>query len=211
MVERASSTGRWFVWVLTLLLGLFTGALAHAEESAAPSIPPPMKTSIEISKALTPAQKIAALEEGLNRETDRRVEMEGLAESLKGEIARLRTAQATSDHDKSSVESELAKTREALARAQRDFETLRAGYAVVTKIIGYSYPVIAALLLFILILVGWLLYITRRLAVRVHDVPTIAQIQKYQGHLEQLQEQLTAEKHRNAALKERLSMLGVVD
>jgi hypothetical protein len=196
---------------LTLLLGLFTGALAHAEEGAAPSIPPPMKTSIEISKALTPAQKIAALEEGLNRETDRRVEVEAMGESLKGEIARLRTAQATLNHDKSSAESELAKTREALVRAQRDFESLRAGYSVVTKIIGYSYPVIAALVLFILVLIAWLLLIMRRLAVRVHDMPTVAQIQGYQGHLAQLQEQLTAEKHRNTTLKERLSMLGVVD
>lgn len=195
------------VTILFVLLSLSSVALA--EEGSV--VPTPMKASIEIGKALSPAQKIAALEEGLNKETDRRVEMEAKVESLNSEIARLQSAQIALNHDKSSAESELGKNREALARAQRDFEALRAGYAVVTKIIGYSYPVIAALVLFILVLIGWLLFVTRRLAVRVHDMPTVVQIQGYQAHLAQLQEQITAEKHRNATLKERLSMLGVVD
>jgi hypothetical protein len=147
----------------------------------------------------------------LTRETDRRVEMESVVESLKSEIARLQTTQTALNREKAASESELGKTREALARAQRDFESLRAGYTVVTRIIGYSYPVIAALVLFILVLLGWLLLVTRRLASRVHDMPTIVQIQDYQGQLAQLQEHLSVERTRNAALKERLSMLGVVD
>lgn len=200
---------RWFMRAMTLLFVLLsTGSWALAEEGAAP---PSMKAAIEISKAMSPAQKIATLEEGLNKETDRRVEMEGMVESLKSEIARLQIAQTALSRDKASVDNELGKTREALARSQRDFETLRTGYAVVTKIIGYSLPVIAILVLFILVLIGWLLFVTRRLAGRVHDMPTIAQIQEFQGQLAHLQEQLTLEKNRNAALKERLSMLGVVD
>jgi hypothetical protein len=195
--------------VTIVLALLWLGSEALAEDG--PVVPPPMKASIEISKALSPTQKIATLEEGLNKETDRRVEMEAKVESLNGEITRLQTAQVALNHDKSTAESELGKTREALARAQRDFEALRAGYAVVTKIIGYSFPVIAALVLFLLVLIGWLLFVTRRLAVRVHDMPTVVQIQNYQAHLAQLQEQITAEKHRNAQLKERLAMLGVVD
>jgi septal ring factor EnvC (AmiA/AmiB activator) len=187
------------------------GSLAFAEDDTLPSVPPPMKTSIEISKALTPVQKIAALEDGLNKETDRRVEMEATVESQKNEIARLVTAQVALNREKSSAESELGKTREALARAQRDFETLRVGYTVVTKIIGYSYPVIAGLVLFILVLLGWLLFVTRSLAVRVHDVPTLRQMHEYQDNLAHLQEQLAVEKNRTDALKERLSMLGVVD
>jgi septal ring factor EnvC (AmiA/AmiB activator) len=195
---------------LTILFALLSlDSLALAEEGAV--APPSMKASIEISKALSPVQKIAALEDGLNKETDRRVEMEAKVESLNSEIARLQSAQMALNRDKSSAESELGKTREALARAQRDFEALRAGYVVITKIIGISFPVIAALVLFVLVLIGWLLFVTRRLAVRVHDMPTVVQIQSTQGHLAQLQEQITAEKHRNAQLKERLSMLGVVD
>jgi hypothetical protein len=197
--------------MIILLTLLSMGSPALAEEGAEPVVPPPMKTSIEVSKAMSPAQKLAAMEEGLTKETDRRVEMEAVAESLKSEIARLQTAQTALNREKAAAESELGKTREALARAQRDFESLRAGYTVVTKIIGYSYPVIAALVLFILVLLGWLLFVTRRLAVRVHDMPTIVQIQEYQGHLAQLQEELSVERTRNAALKERLSMLGVVD
>jgi hypothetical protein len=196
--------------VLIVSLGFSSGAFAE-EIAQAPDVPPAMKASIEVSKALTPAQKVATLEEGLNRETDRRVEMEAKFESQKSEIARLQAAQIALTHDKTGAESELGKTREALARAQRDFESLRAGYAVVTKIIGFSYPVIAALVLFILVLIGWLLFITRRLAVRVHDMPTVQQIQEYQGHLAQLQEQLAAEKNRTVTLRERLSMLGIVD
>jgi septal ring factor EnvC (AmiA/AmiB activator) len=198
--------------LVTVVFALFAMVpFAFAEDDAMPSVAPSMKTSIEISKALTPAQKIAALEDGLNKETDRRVEMQATVESQKSEIARLVAAQVALNHEKTSAESELGRTREALTRAQRDFETLRAGYAVVTKIIGYSYPVIAALILFILVLLGWLLVVTRRLAVRVHDVPTLRQMHTYQENLGHVQEQLAVEKNRTAALKERLSMLGVVD
>ncbi len=195
----------------TLFLLLTTSSLAFAESSAGQVVPPPMKASIEISKALSPTQKIAALEELLNKETDRRVEMGAKVESLKDEVTRLQAAQLVLNREKAGLESELGKTREALGRAQRDFEALRSGYTVVTRVIGYSYPVIAALVLLILALIGWLLFITRRLAVRVHDMPTVDQIKGYQGHLAHLQDQITAEKHRNTQLKERLALLGVVD
>jgi len=195
---------------LVLVLLAFP-SLALAEEGAAPVVAPPMKASIDIGKALTSAQKIALLEEVVNKETDRRVEAEAKIEEMKAEIARMRAQQTALLREKTSAEGELGRIREALAHSQRDFETLRRGYGVVTKIIGFSYPVIAALFLIILGLLAWVLFIVRRLAVRVHDMPTFEHIRNYESNLEQLREQIAVEKNRTAALKERLSMLGVVD
>ena len=87
------------------------------------------------------------------------------------ENSRLSSAQETLARDNASVAGELARTRDALARSQRDFESLRGEYARIARIVGLSLALIAPLTLLIFALLGWLLLITRKLAVRVHDVP----------------------------------------
>ena len=104
-----------------------------------------------------------------------------------------------------------ARTRDALARSQRDFESLRRDYSRTTKIVGLSLAFIAPLALLILALLGWLLAITRKLATRVHDVPTLVKIQEYETHVARLHDQLNAEKSHNVVLRERLAKLGIVD
>ncbi len=160
---------------------------------------------------MTPAQKAATLEEMLDKETDRRVELDTRVAALTEENSRLSSAQEALARDKASVAGELARTRDALARAQRDFESLRGEYARIARIVGLSLALIAPLALLIFALLGWLLLITRKLAVRVHDVPTLAKIQEHETDVARLHDQINAEKSHNAVLRERLANLGIVD
>jgi hypothetical protein len=195
-----------------LIAMLLLAPVALAEEGgAAVPIPPSLRGSIGVSKALTPAQKVATLEETLNTETDRRVELEGKLDTLSQENTRLASTHEALVRDKAAADGELARTREALTRAQRDFEALRAGYVVITRIIGLSFPVIAVLVLFVFALLGWLIFITRGLAARVHDVPTITQIREYDGQIGHLHELLNVEKTHVKMLKDRLSKLGIAE
>ena len=113
--------------------------------------------------------------------------------------------------DKASVDGELARTRGALSLVQRDFESLRGDYTRIAKIVGLSLAFIAPLTLLIFALLGWLLVIVRRVAARVHDVPTLAMIQEYESNVARLHDQLNAEKSHNAVLRERLANLGIAD
>jgi hypothetical protein len=193
-----------------LTVVLLLAPVALAEETGG-AVPIPVRGQIAIGKAMTPAQKVTALEEALNKETDLRVELGAKVESLTEENAKLASAHQALSHDKATVDGELARTRDALSRAQRDFESLRAGYAVIARTISLSLPFIVCLTLVVFILIGWLLLITRKLTARVHDVPTIAQILEFEGQIAHLHEQINADKNHIAALKERLANLGIVD
>ena len=164
-----------------------------------------------MGKSMTPAQKTAALEEMLDKETDRRVDLDAKVAGLAQENNRLASAQAALARDKALADSELARTRDALARAQRDFESLRGEYTRTTKIAGLSLALIAPVALLTFALLGWLLVITRKLAVRVHDVPTLAKIQEHETIVARLHDQLNAERSRSDVLRERLAKLGIVD
>jgi len=164
-----------------------------------------------VSKATTPAQKIAALEEALNKETDQRVDLDGKVATLTEENSRMVLTQTALARDKTSAEVELAKTRDALLRVQRDFESLRSAYTKMTKTVGLSLAFIAPIALLIFALLVWLLLATRKLAARVHDVPTMAKIQEYEGAVARLHEQIHAEKTHNAVLRERLTNLGITE
>jgi hypothetical protein len=189
---------------------LFLSPVALAEEAGG-AAPIPVRGQIAVGKALTPIQKIAALEEALNKETDLRVELDAKVENLTAENAKLASAHGVLKRDKAAIDGELIKTREALARAQRDFDSLRAGYVTISKTISLSLPFIVCLTLVVFILIGWLLRITRNLAARVHDVPTVAQILEYEGQVARLREQLNVDKSHITALKERLANLGIID
>jgi hypothetical protein len=178
-------------------------------ESALPA--PSARAQIAASKSMTPAQRVATLEEMLDKETDRRIELDTRVVALTEENSRLISAQEALARDKASVASELARTRDDLARAQRDFESLRGEYTRIARIVGLSLSLIAPLALLIFALLGWLLVITRKLAVRVHDVPTLAKIQEYGTDVARLHDRINAEKSHNAVLRERLAKLGIVD
>jgi hypothetical protein len=197
-----------FAAALIAALVVAPGALAQEAGGAIP-LPPSLRGSIAVSKAMTPAQKIAALEEALNKETDQRVDLDGKVASLTEENGRLASTQAALARDKTSAEVELAKTRDALSRVQRDFESLRSAYTKMTKTVGLSLAFIAPVALLIFALLVWLLLVTRKLAARVHDVPTMAKIQEYEGVVARLHEQIHAEKNHNAVLRERLTNLGI--
>jgi hypothetical protein len=186
--------------------------VALAEEpGAAIQLPPSLRGSIAVSKAMTPAQKIAALEEALDKETDRRVELDEKVVTLAEENRRLGSVQEALARAKTSAEGDLASTRDALARAQRDYQSLRGDYTRIAKIVGLSLAFLAPLTLFIFALLGWLLLVTRRLATRVHDVPTLAMIQEYEANVARLHDQLNAEKSHNGVLRERLANLGIAE
>ena len=160
---------------------------------------------------MTPAQKIATLEEALGKETDRRTDLDARVASLAQENSNLALAQEELVRAKRSVDGELARSREALSRVQRDFESLRGDYPRIAKTVGLSLAFIAPLTLLIFALLGSLLLITRKLAARVHDVPTLAMIREYQTDVAKLHDQLNAEKGHNAVLRERLTNLGISD
>jgi hypothetical protein len=195
-----------------LVAALVLAPVALAEEpGGAIPLPSSLRGSIAVSKAMAPAQKIATLDEALNKETDRRVDLDARVATLTEENTRLVSAQEALARGKASADSELARIREALARSQRDFESLRGDYTRTTKIVGLSLAFIAPLALLIFALLGWLLAITRKLATRVHDVPTLAKIHEYETHVARLHDQLNAEKSHNVVLRERLARLGIVD
>jgi hypothetical protein len=195
--------------VAALIAALAIAPMAHAEESggSVPSLP----GQIAVSKPLTPAQKIATLEEALNKETDRRVDLDAKVLALAQENSRLASARDALARDKASSDSELARTRDAMAFVQRDFGSLRGDYTRIAKTIRLSLESLVPLALLIFALLGWLLFITRRLAVHVHDVPTMAKLHEYETLVAHLHDQLKAEKGHNAVLKERLTNLGIVD
>ncbi|MGB8297095.1 MAG: hypothetical protein WCG85_16830 [Polyangia bacterium] len=195
-----------------LIAALVAAPEAPAQETGgAIPLPPSVRSAIAVSKAMTPAQKIATLEEALNKETDHRVDLDGKVAALTEENSRLTSTQEGLARDKTSAEVELAKTRDALLRVQRDFESLRSAYTKMTKTVGLSLAFIAPVALLIFALLVWLLLVTRKLATRVHDVPTMAKIQEYEGVIARLREQIHAEKSHNAVLRERLTNLGISD
>jgi hypothetical protein len=193
-----------------LVAVLVLSPVALAEEAGG-SAPIPVRGQIAVGKALTPVQKITALEEALNKETDLRVELDAKVANLTADNARLASAWEGLKRDKAALESELTKTHDVVVRAQRDFDSLRVAYVTISKTISLSLPFIVCLTLMVFILIGWLLRITRKLAVRVHDIPTITQIFEYERQMAHLHEQLTIDKSHIAALKERLANLGIVD
>lgn len=162
-------------------------------------------------KAITPAQKLAMLEESLGKEIERRTEAEKRVADVQQEHARLSAAHESLGREKAGLDSDLARVREALAKAQRDFDTLRADYAGLTKTIGWSLPIIAVLGLALLGLLGWLLYFARKVAAHVHDVPTLKKIHEYEAAFAHLQDQFNAERRHVTVLKERLAALGITD
>ena len=195
---------------LVAALILAPAALA-AEPGGSIPLPPSVRGSITVSSAMTPAQKIATLEEALGKETDRRADLDARVASLAQENSNLALAQEALVRAKRSVDGELARSREALSRVQRDLESLRGDYPRIAKTVGLSLAFIAPLTLLIFALLGWLLLITRKLAARVHDVPTLAMIREYQTDVAKLHDQLNAEKGHNAVLRERLANLGISD
>ena len=195
-----------------LIAALIVAPAALAEEpGGAIPLPPSLRGQIAVSKAMTPAQKIATLEEALNKETDRRVDLDAQLVAVTQENSRLVSAQEALVREKASADGELARTRDALSRVQRDFESLRVAFTRITKTVGLSLAFIAPLALLIFALLGWLLFIVRKLAARVHDVPTLAMIQEYEANLAHLHDQINAEKSHNAVLRERLANLGIAD
>jgi hypothetical protein len=197
-----------FAAALIAALVVAPGALAQEAGGAIP-LPPSLRGSIAVTKAMTPAQKIATLEEALNKETDRRVDLDGKLAALSEENSRLASTQSALTRDKASADVELAKTRDALLRVQRDFESLRGAYTKMTKTVGLSLAFIAPVALLIFALLVWLLLVTRKLAAHVHDVPTMAKIQEYEGLVARLHDQIQAEKSHNAVLRARLTNLGI--
>jgi|GEM_PF-2143672 hypothetical protein len=183
-------------------------ALADEPGGSIP-MPPSLRGSVAASKAMTPTQKMATLEEALNKETDRQVELDSKVAALTEENSRLASAQEALGRGKASADGELARTRDALLRVQRDFESLRGAYTRMTKSVGLSLAFIAPVAVLIFALLVWLLLITRKLEARVHDIPTLAKIHEYEGHVARLQEQIHAEKSHNAVLRERLTNLGI--
>ena len=191
---------------------LFLTSVGFAQEPGGSiPLPPSVRSSIALSKAMTPAQKLATLEEALDKETNRRVDLDAKVVALAQENRRLASAQEALVREKRAVDGELATTREALSRVQRDFESLRGAYPRIARIVGLSLALIAPLALLIFALLGWLLVMTRKLVVRVHDVPTLAKIQGYETSVTRLHDQINAEKSHNAVLRERLANLGIVD
>jgi hypothetical protein len=198
--------------IAALVVALVLAPVALAEAPGEGTLPAPSPRGlITVGKSMTPAQKVATLEEMLNPETDRRVDLDTKVVALAQENSRLASAQEALARDKASVDSELARTRDALARAQRELESLRGEHSRTTKIVGLSLALIAPVALLIFALLGWLLVITRKLAARVHDVPTLVKIQEYDTQVSRLHDQLNAEKSHSAVLRERLAKLGIVD
>jgi len=196
----------------TLIAALILAPLALAEDpGGAIPLPASLRGPIAVSKAMTPAQKIVTLEEALNKESDRRGDLETKLATLGQENSSLTSDKEALMRDKASVDGELARTRGALSLVQRDFESLRGDYTRIAKIVGLSLAFIAPLTLLIFALLGWLLVIVRRVAARVHDVPTLAMIQEYESNVARLHDQLNAEKSHNAVLRERLANLGIAD
>ena len=160
---------------------------------------------------MTPAQKTTALEEALNKEADGQADLEARVAALTEVNSRLGSAQEALARGKASADGELAKTRDVLSRVQRDSESLRGAYTKMTKTVGLSLALIAPVAVLVFALLVWLLLITRKLAARVHDVPTMAKIQEFEGHVARLHDQIHAEKSHNAVLRERLTNLGIAE
>jgi hypothetical protein len=195
---------------------LLLGGTAQAQTTA-PGMPPDKNAlpvvggKIAVATAMTPAQKLAALEESLTKEVDRRTEAERRLEILQQENAKLGGIQGALAREKTALEADLARTRDTLTKTQRDAEVLRADYARLARTIGLSLPVIAVLVLAVLGLLVWMLLFVRKLAARVHDVPTLHKIHDYETAFTRMQDQLNAEKRHVAVLKERLAAIGIVD
>ena len=197
---------------IVLVAALAFAPLALAQEPGGGIAPrPPVRGQIAVSNAMTPAQKIATLEEALNKETDRRVDLDAKVVALAQENSRLAAAREALARDKASAEGELARTRDAQSQLQRDLVSLRGDYTRIAKTLGLSLAFLAPLALLIFGLLGLLLFITRKLAVHVHDVPTLAKIHEYETLVAHLHDQLKAEKGHNAVLRERLANLGISD
>jgi septal ring factor EnvC (AmiA/AmiB activator) len=195
-----------------LVAALVFAPIARAQEPGGGiASPPSLRGQIAVSNAMTPAQKIATLEEALNKETDRRVDLDAKVAALTQENSRLASAREALARDKVAADGELARTRDALSQLQRDLVSLRGDYTRIARTLSLSLAFLAPLALLILALLGLLLFITRKLAVHVHDVPTLSKIHDYETLVAHLHDQLKAEKGHNAVLKERLTNLGIVD
>jgi len=142
---------------------------------------------------MTPAQKTATLEEALNKETDRRGELDSKVAALTEENSRLASAKKRWREARHRPTANLAehamlccgpaRFRVAARRLHQDDQDRRA-LACVHRARRRAH----------LRLLVWLLLITRKLEARVHDVPTLAKMHEYEGHVARLHEQIHAER-----------------
>jgi hypothetical protein len=198
------------------LIALTALSLPAAAEDAVPLPPdkanlPVIGGQIAVGKALPPAQKIALLEETLNRESDRRAELEKQVADLTTESNKLTSLSNSLSRERSALDAELTRTRDTLSRIQRDYESLRGDYSRIKRVASLALPIVGIVGLVLLALLTWLVILFRRQAEHVHDVPTLAQIHEAEGQLGQLQEQLKTEHRQNQALRDRLGSMGIVE
>jgi len=161
-----------------LVAALIVAPVALAEEPGDATLPAPSPARPDNGgKPMNPAQKTAALEEMLERETDRRVDLDAKVAALAQENNRMVSAQAALARDKASptaswqehatpwrvpsatssrLRGEYTRTNQDRRPVSRTHRTRRPAHLCPARLA----PVI-----------------TRKLAVRVHDVPTLAKIQ----------------------------------
>jgi hypothetical protein len=160
---------------------------------------------------LPPAEKIKVLEEELAAETDRRMKAEKESARRQTEAAELVAAGKAAARERAAVDARLTESREREAQLQRANDRLREDNERVATAVRLSLPIVTLACIAILVLLVWTILFLRKLAARVHDQHTLAEMHELDARLTHATEQYNAELKRNQTLRGKLAELGIVD
>jgi hypothetical protein len=164
-----------------------------------------------MARVLPPAEKIKVLEEELAKETERRLKVEQESARRLIENNELTASTKLAARERASVEARLGEAREREQQLQHAIERLREANARIAMAVRLSLPIVTAACIAILVLLIWAIVFLRKLAARVHDQHTLAEMRELEGRLAHANDQYNAELKRNQTLRHKLAELGIVD
>lgn len=164
-----------------------------------------------MARVLPPAEKVKVLEEELAKETERRLQVERESARRVTENNELAASAKIAARERASLEARLAETREREQQLQNAIERLREENARIAMAVRLSLPIVTAACIAILVLLIWAILFLRKLAARVHDQRTLAEMHDLEGRLAHATDQYNAELKRNQTLRHKLAELGIVD
>lgn len=164
-----------------------------------------------MARVLPPVEKIKVLEEELAKETERRLQLERESARRVTENNELAAGAKIAARERASLEARLAETRAREQQLQQAIERLREENARIVMAVRLSLPIVTFACIAILVLLIWAILFLRKLAVRVHDQHTLAEMHDLEGRLAHVNDQYNGELKRNQTLRHKLAELGIVD
>jgi hypothetical protein len=164
-----------------------------------------------LARVLSPAEKLKVLEEELARETERRAKAEEDSAKRTVENEELAAGAKIVAKERASLEARLTDTRERETQLQKANDRLRTENERIAVTVRLALPIVAVVCVLILGMLVYTYLFLRKLATRVHDQRTLAEMHQLEAKLTHATDQYNVELKRNQTLRHKLAELGIVD